>query len=150
MLKIPLAPPEELARRKKVKAELAALEKAPQPSEFGRASFMPMRETLRDVHGIAGVLALKPTGKQDTPSATFNTTDKPVAFITIKMPAQSVAVHPPPVGGVAAVYEVKTPATVNFAAQADGCGSELRRWHRVSAGSSIRRCGDDPGFGDDR
>jgi len=136
MLKIPLAPPEEIARREKLKAQLAELEKLSKPATIGRASFVPMREPVRNVRDIAGVVALKPPGKQDTPSATFNTSDRDVAFITIKMPARSVAVHPPPVGGVAAVFECAESATVTVSgrlADADpncGDGIEYRLLHR--------------------
>src|SRR5439155_20250417 len=57
MLKIPLAPPEELARREKLKADPAAIEKAPQPNEFTRTSFIPMPEPARDVANNPGLHA---------------------------------------------------------------------------------------------
>jgi hypothetical protein len=136
MLRIPLASPEELARRDRLKAELAALEKQPADKTFPRAAFTPMRQPLRDLRNIPGLHALKPAGKQDTPSATFNTTDRDVSFVTIKMPPRSVAVHPPPFGGVAAVFDCPQDATVTLAARladADpncGDGFEYRLLHR--------------------
>jgi mono/diheme cytochrome c family protein len=136
MLRIPLAPPEELAKRDRLKAELAALEKQPAAATLPRAAFTPMRQPLRDLPSIPGLHALKPAGKQDTPSATFNTTDRDVAFITIRMPPRSVAVHPPPVGGVAVVFECPHDSTVTLAgrvADADpncGDGFEYRLLHR--------------------
>jgi hypothetical protein len=50
------------------------------------------------------VYAFKPAGKADTPSATINTNAAAASFITIKMPAKSVAVHPSPTGGVGVVF----------------------------------------------
>ncbi|MDB5320186.1 MAG: Protein of unknown function (DUF1553)/Protein of unknown function (DUF1549)/Planctomycete [Phycisphaerales bacterium] len=147
MLKIPLASPEELARRDKLKAQLAEIEKAPQPTEFTRQSFTPMREPARDVHNIPGLLALKPATKQDTPSATFNTTGKAVAFVTIKMPPRSVAVHPSPTGGVAAVFDVAAATTVNLTAHladADpncGDGIAYRLIHRSGESAKILAAG---------
>jgi mono/diheme cytochrome c family protein len=147
MLTIPLASREELARREKLKAQLAALEKNPQPTEFTRASFVPMHEPARDIHNLAGLVALKPSAKQDVPSATFNTTDKPVSFITIKMPARSVAVHPPPTGGVAAVFESPAAASVTITAHladADpncGDGIAYRLLHRTGDSAKILSAG---------
>src|SRR6185295_3683825 len=42
------------------------------------------------------------SGSGDTPSASVNTTDAELAFITIKMPPHTVAIHPSPNAGVAA------------------------------------------------
>lgn len=143
MLRIPLATPDEIARRERVKAELAALERPDGGATYARGAFMPMREPLRNVRNIAGLHAVKAAGKQDTPSATFNTTDRDVAFITIKMPPRSVAVHPPPVGGVAAVFECPTDATVTLEgrlADADpncGDGIEYRLLHRPHGGDAV-------------
>jgi mono/diheme cytochrome c family protein len=137
MLRIPLAAPEELARREKLKAELAALEKRPAANTYPLASFKPFTEVLRGIHGVAGLHALKPVGSADTPSATFNTTDREAAFVTIKMPARSIAVHPPPRGGVALVFTAPHSAagvtvTASLADADPNCGDgfDYRLLHR--------------------
>jgi hypothetical protein len=70
------------------------------------------------------------------PSATFNTTDKDVSFITIKMAARSIAVHPPPRGGVALVFtaprsgKITVSATLADADPNCGDGIDYRLLHR--------------------
>jgi hypothetical protein len=147
MLRIPLALKEDIARREKLKAEIAQIEKQTKGGTFPRDLFKPMREPVRDISGIAGLHALKPPGKQDTPSATFNTSDKPVAFSTIKMPPRSVAIHPPPAGGVAAIFESPVTATFNLKAtlgDADpncGDGIEYRLIHRSGETATLLASG---------
>jgi len=136
MLRIPLVSKEEFARREQIKSQIAEIEKQPKSSAFPRDSFKPMREQSRNINNIAGLHGLKRPGKQDTPSATFNTTDKAIAFSTIKLPPRCVAIHPPPAGGAAAVFDSPIAGTVNIAASvgdADatcGDGIEYRLIHR--------------------
>lgn len=145
MLRIPLVSREEAARRDKIKAQLAELDK--KGGEFRRESFRPMRAPVRHISGIAGLDALKPPGNPDTPSATFNTSDKAVSFSTIKMPARSVAIHPPPAGGVAAVFEspvagsMKLRATLADADATCGDGIEYRLIHRSGDAAKVLASG---------
>lgn len=62
----------------------------------------------RDLAGKPGLFAWHGAG--DTPSATINSNDKGVEFLTIKMPPKSVAVHPSP----------KAPVAVGFRAPISG------------------------------
>jgi mono/diheme cytochrome c family protein len=145
MLRIPLVSKEEAARRETIKSQLAELEQ--KGGEYRRESFKPMRASVRDISGIAGLHALKAPGKPDTPSATFNTSSKAVSFSTIKMPARSVAIHPPPAGGVAAVFESPISGTMEIAATlSDGdasCGDgiEYRLIHRTGETAKLLASG---------
>ncbi|MGZ5544725.1 MAG: DUF1549 domain-containing protein, partial [Limisphaerales bacterium] len=55
-----------------------------------------------------GLNALRNIANADTPSAVANTTDQEIAFLSIKMPPHSVAIHPPPTGAVAVAWKCPT------------------------------------------
>jgi len=78
-------------------------------SYLGTGELGLLTRTSRDVHGKKGLHAWSGTNGADSPSVSVNTTDQELAFITIKMPAQTVAVHPSPNAGVAAAW--KSPIT---------------------------------------
>ena len=62
-----------------------------------------LTEFGRDVFGVRGVQRWR--GAVDWPSVFVNTTDKPIAFQTVRQPAKSFAAHPGPRGGVAIAWE---------------------------------------------
>jgi hypothetical protein len=93
--------------------------------------------------GKQGLMAWAPAGK-DNPSLTINTTDERIDFLTIKLPAKTVAVHPSPTD--AAVIGWKAPAAGRFSikgkvADVDKeCGNGID-WRLQSRGSSRREVG---------
>ncbi len=78
---------------------------------FGDVKYLSRVE--HDVLDNKGLIALRNAANADTPSGFVNTTDKPIRFITILLPALTVGVHPSPSGGVGAGW--KSPATGTFA-----------------------------------
>jgi hypothetical protein len=100
-------------------AEYRALSPKPSPAEFAAGKGLPafgfsgwvsylgtgdlglFTKVSRDIHGKPGIHAWNNASGGDTPSACVNTTDQEQAFVTIKMPPRSVAVHPSPNAGVA-------------------------------------------------
>lgn len=56
---------------------------------------------VKDLLGHTGLNAWRNASGADTPSVTVNATDQEVSFITIKLAAHSLAVHPSPKGGIA-------------------------------------------------
>jgi cytochrome c553 len=97
--------------------EYRALAAKPPPAEFAATHGVPLyaftawnsylgtgdlgllTKATRDAHGKPGLHTWNGSG--DTPSASVNTTDQELAFLTIKMPAHTVTVHPSPNAGVA-------------------------------------------------
>ncbi len=72
---------------------------------LGFGDFKLLSTVIRDAASQPGLYALHNAANADTPSGVINTTDKEIAFLTIKMPAQTVAVHPSPTGGVAVAWK---------------------------------------------
>ncbi|OWK43152.1 PSD1 and planctomycete cytochrome C domain-containing protein [Fimbriiglobus ruber] len=70
----------------------------------------PLTTFVRDAARVPGLHAWR--GSEDTPSVLANTNAQPVAFITIKQPAKSVAVHPGQRGGVVVAWESPIDGTV--------------------------------------
>ena len=121
VLRIPLASREELDQRaqeeKRVEALAAALPAA------------QLTNLAKNIHGKTGVHALQNPGRSDTPSLTANLNDKEVKFITITMPARSIAVHPSPKAGVSIAWKSPVSGRVKVTgrvADADGnCGNGI-------------------------
>jgi hypothetical protein len=122
VLRIPLASREELERRKQEEKRLEQL-----------AATLPavqLTNVAKNIHGKAGVHALQNVTRSDTPSLTANLNDKEVKFITITMPARSIAVHPSPKAGVAIAWKSPIAGRVTISgriADADGnCGDGVQ------------------------
>ena len=98
-----------------------------------------LQELSTNIHNVPGVCAFHHAGKADTPSATINPTNEKVSFITITMPAHSVAVHPSPKGAVSVLFRspiagrVIVSASVGDADPNCGDGVDYTLTHRSAA-----------------
>jgi hypothetical protein len=96
-------------------------------SYLGLGDYRLLDRPMSKVAGQAGLFGWK--GEADNPSAVVNTTDHEVAFLTIRMPPRSVAVHPSPTGGVAVAWRSPVTGTVRVSgrvADADpNCGDGI-------------------------
>jgi hypothetical protein len=96
---------------------------------------------VKNIQGKEGLHAWVPPGK-DNPSVTINTTDHQIDFLTIKLPAKTVAAHPSP--NDAAVIGWRAPATGKFSlrgkvADVDKeCGNGIE-WRLQTRGTTRRQ-----------
>jgi hypothetical protein len=92
------------------------------------------------VHGAPGVLAW--VGEGDSPSVTFNTTDRELSLLTFKLPPKSVSMHPTPTRGVAVAWESPVSGTVRIdgrVADSDPvCGDGVAWTLAVRRGALVR------------
>lgn len=72
---------------------------------FNLGEFKLLVNVIHDLSNQPGLWAMRNASNADTPSSVVNTTDHDISFLTIKMPPQSVAVHPSPNAGVAAAWK---------------------------------------------
>jgi hypothetical protein len=101
LMRIPLLSPEEKAKQQ------AALKRIGEIDAVLGRTLRPLTEVKQNIAGRSGLHAWTLPGS-DNPSLVINTTDKPVAFSTIKMGARAVAMHPGPRTPASAVW--KSPA----------------------------------------
>jgi hypothetical protein len=98
-------------------------------SYLGNGDLGLFTRALRDIHGKKGLHAWGVAGGADTPSASVNTTDQQIAFVTINLPPQTVAVHPSPSAGAAAAWKSPMAGKVRVSGRvldADGvCGDGI-------------------------
>jgi hypothetical protein len=94
---------------------------------LGMGDFRLLNKPVSNAHGNAGLSMWQ--GEKPALSLTVNTTDKELAFLTIKMPPHSVAVHPSPAGGVGVAWKSPINGPVRISgrvADADGvCGDGI-------------------------
>ena len=64
-----------------------------------------MSQPVRDLLGNKGLFAWRNAANADTPSVVANSTDVEASFLTIKLPAHRIAIHPSPKNGVAAAWK---------------------------------------------
>ena len=81
---------------------------------LGFGDFKLLSSVVHDLADKPGLHALRNVNNADTPSGVINTTDKEISFITIKMPPQSVAIHPSPNAGVAVGWKSPITGTVQI------------------------------------
>jgi hypothetical protein len=74
-------------------------------SYLGTGELGLLTKAARNVHGKKGLHAWSGANGADNPSVSVNTADQEAAFLTIRMPARTVAVHPSPNAGVAAAWK---------------------------------------------
>src|SRR5947208_394659 len=92
VLRIPLASTTELDLRKEKEIRAAALER-----EINAATRVALVNIpTRGAQNKSALTALNLSAGPDLPSAAANSGDTPLEFITIRLPARSVAVHPSP------------------------------------------------------
>jgi hypothetical protein len=134
MLRIPLLSPAERALREKAEARLKELDR-----QLNRAA-KPFTETKRDIHGKPGLHAWHATGS-DNPALVINTTDSEVSFLTIKLPAKTISLHPGPKTAVSAVWRSPLNGVVTITARlrdADpNCGDGVT-WDLRAGGQTLR------------
>lgn len=109
--------------------------------------FLLMGTRVPDVLGSPGVHAWK--GATDTPSLTVNTNDVARMLLTFTLPPRSVAVHPGPASGVAAVWRAPSAADLKITgrvADADSAGGDGIAWSIMSGERELAR-GDIPNGG---
>jgi mono/diheme cytochrome c family protein len=76
---------------------------------LGFGDFKLLSKPVKNLLDKPGLHALRNARNADTPSAVANNTDREVSFLSIKMPAHSLAIHPSPKAGVAVGW--KSPIT---------------------------------------
>ncbi|HEV3444485.1 MAG TPA: PSD1 and planctomycete cytochrome C domain-containing protein, partial [Gemmataceae bacterium] len=114
----------------------------------------PMMKPVRDLFGLRGVHVFR--GDADTPSLVANSTDKPVAYLNIKLPPRSVAIHPGPAGGVAVAWRAPASARLRISGRvvdadsACGDGIAWRIQHRVGRKTTELASGDIANGGEQR
>ena len=97
LMRIPLVSPQQAAERDQMRKRIAEID-----ADIS-SRLEPFTEVTRDVAGKPGLISWKGRGA-DNPSLVINTTDAPVAFSTIKLPARAIAMHPGPKVAATAVW----------------------------------------------
>ena len=105
LMRIPLLSPQQAAERERTRKRIAEID-----ADIS-SRLEPFTEVTRDVAGKPGLISWKGRGA-DNPSLVINTTDAPVAFSTIKLPARAIAVHPGPKVAATAVWRSPVAGTV--------------------------------------
>jgi mono/diheme cytochrome c family protein len=134
VLRIPLAPPEVLARREQAEKRVAKLERE-LDRRAGAASFTAANRGEFNQPTLAAIHA----PGADLPNAVANSGDEPIRFLTITLPGRSVALHPSPERNAAAVWlspitgEVEVSGRVADADDKCGNGFEWTLYHGTNA-----------------
>jgi hypothetical protein len=81
-------------------------------SYLGFADLRLLSKFIPNLLDKPGLHALRNAANTENPSAVANTTDHEIQFLSIKIPPQSIAVHPPPSGAVGIAW--KCPSTGKF------------------------------------
>ena len=105
LMRIPLVSPQQAAERERLRKRAAEIDR-----EIS-SRLEPLTEVTRDAAGKPGLISWKGRGA-DNPSLVINTTDAPLAFSTIKLPARTIAMHPGPKVTASAVWRSPVAGTV--------------------------------------
>ena len=105
LMRIPLVSPEQSAERERMRKRIAEID-----ADIS-SRLEPFTEVTRDAAGKPGLISWKGRGA-DNPSLVINTTDAPLAFTTIKLPARAIAMHPGPKVTASAVWRSPVAGTV--------------------------------------
>jgi len=129
----PLLPQEELQRRELAKKRIAEID-----AQLS-GSLQPLADFRRDILGKTGLHGWSPRGA-DNPSVVINTTNVEQAFITIKLPARAIALHPGKTLAATAVWKSPVSGVVRVSAKlrdADpNCGNGIE-WEVRHAGAKL-------------
>ena len=129
----PLLPAEELQRRELAKQRIAEID------AILSGSLQPLTDFRRDILGKPGLHGWSPKGA-DNPSVVINTTNVEQAFITIKLPARAIALHPGKKLAATAVWKSPVAGKVRVSAKlrdADpNCGNGIE-WELRRAGAKL-------------
>lgn len=131
----------EAARAKTNSAHLNArvLEQWVQYLGFGDVALLS--RPVSNVQGKEGLHAWIPQGK-DNPSVTVNATDHQIDFLTIKLPAKTVAVHPSPADAVVIGWKAPVAGKISVRGKVTDvdkeCGNGIE-WRLQTRGSTRRQ-----------
>lgn len=106
----PKLPASELAQR--LRLDAAVLQRWADFLDADTAGLFSQPQ--RDVMGHRGLAAWRVASGADTPSVVANGTDQEIAFLSIKLPAHRVAIHPSPKDGVAASWKSPISGQINI------------------------------------
>jgi hypothetical protein len=105
---------------------------------------LPLTELVRDAEKTAGLLIWH--GPEPWPALLINTKQDEAKFQTVKMPPQSVAVHPGPRGGVALAWESSADMSVTIKGRVakidsggDGIAWKLERRPSIAVGLAAQK-----------
>ncbi len=124
----PLLSPAQMAERAAAQKRIAEID-----AQLA-GDLAPLTEVKRDIFEKAGLHAWSPKGA-DNPSLVINTTDAEQSFLTIKLPAKAVALHPGPKTAATVAWKSPLTGTVRISARlrdvdpncGDGITWEVRR-----------------------
>ncbi len=129
----PLVPVEEVQRREAAKKRIAEID------AVLSSGLQPLTEVQRNILGKTGLHGWSPKGA-DNPSVVINTTNQEQAFITIKLPARAIALHPGRKLAATAVWKSPVEGKVRVSAKvrdADpNCGNGIE-WEVRHAGTKL-------------
>lgn len=138
LMRIALLSPEEKARREEAQKRLKEID-----AELA-AGLQPLTVVKRDIFEKPGLHAWNPKST-DLPALVINTRQDEVSFLTIKLPARTISLHPAQRMPISAVWRSPLAGKVDVTVKlrdADGnCGNgvewELRRGGEKIAGGAI-------------
>ena len=110
IMRIPIAPPTEQATRDALQQRIAAID-----AKIA-GGLVPFTVVQRDVQNKPGLHSWSPKDAPN-PSLVINTTTNAVAFITIKLPARAIALHPGPKTPVTAAWRSPLAGRVRVSAK---------------------------------
>ncbi len=132
MLRIPLASSAELSARAERERAWEERARALADRASARLEGRPLAQHLAEPFGQPGLHAWK--NEEDTPSLVVNTRQEPLSFLTVTLPGNSAAVHPPPLGGVGVAWSSPIEGEVlvhGRLADADGMCGDGVEWNLV-------------------
>ncbi len=134
LMRIPLVSPAQAAGREQWRKRVAEID-----TELS-SGLEPFTEVKRDLAGKPGLISWSGRGAGN-PSLVINTTDAPVSFSTIKLPARAIAMHPGPQVAASAVWRSPVAGLVKVGAHlqdADpNCGDGIA-WLVRHGGETLR------------
>ncbi len=105
LMRIPLLSAEQRAERDQMRNRITEID-----AEIS-ARLEPFSEVKRDIAGTAGLISWHGPGAEN-PSLVINTTDAPISFATIKLPARAISMHPGPKVAASVVWRSPVAGTV--------------------------------------
>jgi hypothetical protein len=109
---------------------------------LGLGDLKLLSKTVPNLLDKPGLHAWRNASNADTPSAVLNTTDSEAAFLSIRMPPHTLAIHPSPKAGVAIGWKSPITGTVQIkgkVADADpSCGDGIEWTLSLNAGSGTQ------------
>ena len=136
-LRIPLATSTELTARKAKEQRATQLEK----EIASKSAVTLLTRAERGAQNQPTLAALHPSDGTDLPNAVANSGDAAINFITITLPARSVAIHPSPEKNAAAIWQSPISGEVEISGRIadadDKCGNGIE-WALFRGTNSIQ------------